>query len=49
MSSNAGKTNSGSEGKVNKPFVIDTNVFIHRPDALFSFKDSEVVVPLWVL
>ncbi len=34
---------------VMKTFVIDTNVFIHRSDAMFSFHDSEVVVPLWVL
>ncbi len=32
-----------------KTFVIDTNVLIHRPDAIMSFKDNEVVVPLWVL
>jgi len=32
-----------------KVFVIDTNVLIHRPDAILSFRDSEVVVPLWVL
>lgn len=32
-----------------KSFVIDTNVFIHRPDAILSFKDNEIVVPLWVL
>lgn len=32
-----------------KTFVIDTNVLIHRPDALFSFKENEVVIPLWVL
>jgi PhoH-like ATPase len=32
-----------------KTFVIDTNVLIHRPDALLSFRDSEIVVPLWVL
>lgn len=33
----------------NKIFVIDTNVFIHKPDAILSFRDNEVVVPLWVL
>ena len=33
----------------NKSFVIDTNVFIHRPDAISSFKDSEVIIPLAVL
>ncbi len=32
-----------------KTFVIDTNVFIHRPDAILSFRDNEVVIPLWVL
>lgn len=32
-----------------KIFVIDTNVFIHRHDAILSFKDSEIVIPLWVL
>jgi len=32
-----------------KIFVIDTNVFIHRPDAMLSFRDNEVVIPLWVL
>ena len=32
-----------------KCFVIDTNVFIHKPDAFLSFRDNEIVVPLWVL
>jgi PhoH-like ATPase len=32
-----------------KTFVIDTNVFIHRHDAMLSFRDNEVVIPLWVL
>ncbi|MFW5728644.1 MAG: PhoH family protein [Spirochaetota bacterium] len=32
-----------------KTFVIDTNVLIHRPDAILSFHDNEIVVPLWVL
>jgi PhoH-like ATPase len=32
-----------------KTFVIDTNVFIHKPDCVLSFKDNEVVIPLWVL
>jgi PhoH-like ATPase len=30
-------------------FVIDTNVFIHKPDCVSSFRDNEVVIPLWVL
>jgi PhoH-like ATPase len=32
-----------------KTFVIDTNVLIHRPEALLSFRDSRIVIPLWVL
>ncbi|MCG8453810.1 MAG: PhoH family protein [Spirochaetales bacterium] len=32
-----------------KTFVIDTNVLVHRPDAFLSFRDSTVVLPLWVL
>ncbi len=32
-----------------KCFVIDTNVFIHKPDAILSFKDSDIIIPLWVL
>lgn len=32
-----------------KTFVLDTNVLIHRPDAILSFRDNEVVIPLWVL
>ncbi len=31
-----------------KTFVIDTNVLIHRPDAIFSFKNSKVVIPIEV-
>ena len=32
-----------------KTFVIDTNVLIHRPDAIMSFRNSEIVIPIWVL
>ncbi len=32
-----------------KTFVIDTNVFIHKPDAILSFRDNEIVIPLGVL
>ncbi len=39
---------NGSDNRV-KIFVIDTNVLIHRPDAILSFHNNEVVIPLWVL
>lgn len=35
--------------KTLKTFVLDTNVLIHRPDAILSFRDNEIVIPLWVL
>ena len=38
-----------SEKNSLKTFVIDTNVLIHKPDAILSFRDNEVVIPLWVL
>jgi PhoH-like ATPase len=38
----------GSSEQV-KTFVIDTNVLIHNPEAILSFRDNEIVIPLWVL
>jgi len=38
-----------ADGKTLKTFVIDTNVFIHKHDAILSFRDNEIVIPLWVL
>ena len=32
-----------------KTFVIDTNVLIHYPESLLSFRDNEIVIPLEVL
>lgn len=32
-----------------KTFIIDTNVLLHDPDALTSFEDSYIVIPLAVL
>ena len=50
MSNNLEAKPAGPKDKKQaKVFVLDTNVFIHRPDALLSFRDSEIVIPLWVL
>jgi PhoH-like ATPase len=49
---NASKIRSKRRGDLSnnmKTFVIDTNVFIHRPDAILSFRDNEIVIPLSVL
>ncbi|RME24720.1 MAG: PhoH family protein [Deltaproteobacteria bacterium] len=32
-----------------KNFVLDTNVLLHDPNALFAFKDNDVVVPIYVI
>ena len=32
-----------------KIFVLDTNVLIHNPQALFSFQDNRVVLPIVVI
>src|SRR5688572_6384376 len=32
-----------------KHFVVDTNVLLHNPNALFMFKDNEVVIPFDVI
>jgi PhoH-like ATPase len=32
-----------------KTFVLDTNVLLHNPDALFLFKNNEVVIPFDVI
>lgn len=32
-----------------KVFVIDTNVFIHNPESIMSFRDNEIIIPLQVL
>ena len=32
-----------------KTFVLDTNVLLHDPDSIFSFKDNKVVVPMVVI
>ncbi|OZQ74943.1 PhoH family protein [Paenibacillus odorifer] len=34
---------------MNKIFVLDTNVLLHEPNSIFSFKEHEVVIPAVVL
>ncbi len=38
-----------AEAEQVKVFVIDTNVLIHYPESILSFKDNEIVLPLQVL
>ncbi|MBN2255030.1 MAG: PhoH family protein [Deltaproteobacteria bacterium] len=32
-----------------KTYILDTNVMLHNPDALFSFEDNNVVIPFVVI
>lgn len=32
-----------------KTFVLDTNVLLHDPNSIFSFKDNDVVIPIVVI
>jgi PhoH-like ATPase len=32
-----------------KTFVVDTNVLLHNPNALFMFADNEVIIPFDVI
>ena len=32
-----------------KNYVLDTNVLLHDPRALFQFKDNNVIVPIYVV
>ncbi len=32
-----------------KTYVLDTNVLLHDPNALFAFEDNEVVLPIYVI
>lgn len=34
---------------MSKIFVLDTNVLLHDPNALFAFQDNEVIIPAVVL
>ncbi len=34
---------------MNKYYVLDTNVLLHDPQALFKFEDNEVIVPITVI
>ncbi|BDU50697.1 PhoH family protein [Haliovirga abyssi] len=32
-----------------KVYILDTNVLIHDPEAIFSFEDNEVILPIYVI
>jgi PhoH-like ATPase len=32
-----------------KNYVLDTNVLLHDPSALYKFKDNNVIIPIYVV
>ncbi len=40
---------SASGSRVRKNFILDTNVLLHDPRALFAFGDNNVIVPIYVI
>lgn len=32
-----------------KAFVLDTNVLLHDPEAMFSFEENDVIIPIYVI
>jgi PhoH-like ATPase len=40
---------SARKGEQMKTFVLDTNVLLHDPEAMFAFQDNMVVIPMTVI
>ncbi len=40
---------SAAAAEVRKHFVLDTNVLLHNPNAIYKFEEHEVVIPLQVI
>ncbi|MSR28620.1 MAG: PhoH family protein [Phycisphaerales bacterium] len=40
---------ASSAERVRKHFILDTNVLLHNPQAIFKFEEHEVVIPISVL
>ena len=32
-----------------KNYVLDTNVLLHDPRAIFKFEDNDVIIPIYVI
>src|SRR6266699_1666116 len=44
-----GITHPMSDNGHRKTFVVDTNVLLHNPNAIFLFADNEVIIPFDVI
>ncbi len=43
------RTSASSAGRQNKLFVLDTNVLLHDPTALFRFQEHDIYLPMMTL
>jgi len=49
MKTPAGKRATKEKSATVKHFVLDTNVLLHNPNALFVFEDNQVIIPYQVI
>ncbi len=40
---------SGLRARMKKNYVLDTNVLLHDPNAIFRFEDNNVIIPIFVI
>ena len=43
------RCSSGELGQTKKTFVLDTNVLLHNPKAIYAFDDNDVIIPFVVI
>src|SRR4030066_184022 len=43
------RTGENPGGWMTKNFVLDTNVLLHDPSALFKFRDNRIIIPITVI
>ncbi len=49
LRSDPGDPSAQSLTQVRKSFILDTNVLLHDPQAIFSFGDNDVIIPIYVI
>src|SRR5690606_4049536 len=47
--SRIGSRPGATKARMKKNYVLDTNVLVHDPQALFKFEDNDLIIPIYVL
>jgi PhoH-like ATPase len=42
-------TQKGSQTRMQKNFILDTNVLLHDPRSIYAFEDNNVIIPIYVI